>query len=79
MSPTVFRSGNCRFHFFSLEEKRMHIHVISPDGEAKFWMEPTVALASYAGFSDRKLKQLQKIVEERKNEISKMWKKYFKD
>jgi hypothetical protein len=23
----------------------MHVHVISPDGEAKFWLEPEIALA----------------------------------
>lgn len=78
MSPTVFRHGNCRFQFFSREEGRMHVHVLSPDGEAKFWIEPTVSLASYAGFADRKLKSLQKLVEEHKNEIAKNWKKHFK-
>jgi len=35
MSPTIFRIGNYRFYFFSREENRIHIHVISPDGEAK--------------------------------------------
>ncbi|NUN08239.1 MAG: DUF4160 domain-containing protein [Ignavibacteriaceae bacterium] len=37
MSPPVFIKGNYRFHFFSKEESRIHIHVVSPDGEAKFW------------------------------------------
>ena len=35
MSPTVFREGSFRF-FFSREEERLHIHVQSPDGEAKY-------------------------------------------
>ena len=38
MSPTVFKIKNYRFVFFSREEKRIHIHVSSPDGEAKFWI-----------------------------------------
>lgn len=42
MSPTVFRYKNFRFHFFSREEPRMHVHVISGHGEAKFWMEPDI-------------------------------------
>jgi len=42
MSPTVFREKGYRFFFFSREETRMHIHVISGDGEAKFWLEPVV-------------------------------------
>ena len=40
MSPTVFREGPFRFFFFSREEQRLHIHVQSADGEAKFWVEP---------------------------------------
>lgn len=51
MSPTVFRKGKYRFHFFSREEEdSVHIHVISPDGEAKFWLEPTISLADYSSF-----------------------------
>jgi hypothetical protein len=36
MSPTVFRDGPFWCFFFSREEERLHIHVQSPDGEAKF-------------------------------------------
>lgn len=77
MSPTVFRYKNCRFFFFSREEARPHIHVFSPDGEAKFWLLPIVSLESYSGFSPVRLRELQKIVEERKDEIVRAWKKHF--
>jgi len=33
----------------------MHVHVISPAGEAKFWIEPIVSLATFVGFSKRQL------------------------
>ncbi len=78
MSPTVFKEGKYRFHFFSKEEDRIHIHVVSPDGEAKFWLEPIISLASYAGFSKKQLNFLQKTVEKRKNEIIKEWEKHLK-
>jgi len=77
MSPTIFRVGNYRFYFFSREEERIHIHVVSPDGEAKFWVEPIVAMVKYTGFSKSQLARLQKIVEERKSEIIKAWHKHF--
>jgi hypothetical protein len=48
MAPTVFRIGAYRFCFFSNEEPRMHVHVQGPDGEAKFWLEPRVAVARVA-------------------------------
>lgn len=78
MSPTIFKEGNYRFHFFSKEEERIHVHVISPDGEAKFWLEPIVSLVNYSGFSQKQLGYLQKVVEGRKDEIIKKWKKHFK-
>ena len=56
----------------------MHVHVYSPDGEAKFWLEPVIALADSYGLTEKQLKQMQKIIEERKNEITKSWKKHFK-
>ena len=78
MSPTVFKEGKYRFHFFSKEEDRIHIHVVSPDGEAKFWLEPTIALANYSGLKKKELSFLQKTVEEHRNEIIRKWKKHFK-
>lgn len=77
MSPTVFRYKNYRFFFFSREESRMHIHILSPDGEAKFWIEPVVALADYSGLSDRQIRELSKVVEDHAKEITKAWKKHF--
>ena len=77
MSPTVFRIGNYRFYFFSREEERMHVHIICPDGEAKFWIEPIVSLAASTGLSKSQLNSLQKLTEEHKNEIIKAWKKHF--
>ena len=78
MSPTVFKEKNYRFYFFSKEELRIHVHVISPDGEAKFWIEPIISLANYSGFSTKQLNFLQKTIERRKNEIIKKWKKHLK-
>jgi len=45
MSPTVFRENGYRFFFFSREEERMHVHITSGDGEAKFWLEPEIKMA----------------------------------
>ncbi|OGX04684.1 MAG: hypothetical protein A3G87_01560 [Omnitrophica bacterium RIFCSPLOWO2_12_FULL_50_11] len=77
MSPTIFRYKKYRFFFFSREESRMHVHVMSADGEAKFWIEPVVALAGNYGLKAMELKKVHKIVEEHQNEIKKAWKKHF--
>lgn len=55
MAPTVVRDGQFRLFFFSREETRIHVHVAHPDGEAKFWLTPVVAIATSTGLSQRQL------------------------
>ena len=77
MSPTVFREGPFRFFFFSREEERLHIHVQSADGEAKFWVEPAIELARNHGLSDQDLRRVQNLIEEREQEIRDAWASHF--
>lgn len=77
MSPTVFKWKGYRFFFFSREETRLHVHVYCSDGEAKFWLEPTVGLAENHGLSAAQLTELKRTVEERKNDILDAWRKHF--
>ena len=77
LSPTVFRHERYRFFFFSREEPRMHVHVFSADGEAKFWIEPSIALAKSQGLKTKELRRIQEIIEERKDEIASHWRKHF--
>jgi len=67
-----------RFYFYSNEEERLHVHVRSGDGEAKFWLDPIVALEYSVGFSPIELKKIQKVIENRVDEIKKAWIKFFK-
>lgn len=77
MSPTVFREGGYRFFFFSREEERMHVHIVSGDGEAKFWLEPEIELAKNYKYNRRQLKEIQLLVEAHHNELIESWKKHF--
>ena len=78
MSPLIFREGPFRFLFFSNEEKRIHVHILSTEGEAKFWIEPRVCLAKSTGFSVKELNRIQRLVEEHKDEIKHSWEEHFK-
>ena len=50
------------FIFYSDEEKEPpHIHVATPDGECKFWLEP-VRLASNRGLSAHAIRQAERLV-----------------
>jgi hypothetical protein len=77
MSPTVVRDGQFRLFFFSREEARIHVHVAHPDGEAKFWLEPAVALAACTGLSPRQLREAQTVVERHLKELQDAWDHHF--
>ena len=76
MSPTVFRDGPFRF-FFSREEERLHILVQSPDGEAKFWIEPRVELARNHQLSEQDLRRVLQLVVDHEQEIRDAWQRHF--
>jgi hypothetical protein len=79
LAPTVFREDGYRFFFFSREESRMHVHVLSGDGEAKYWLEPKIALAKSFGYSDKQLNRIEQLVKKHENEIIIAWQRHFKD
>jgi hypothetical protein len=55
----------------------LHIHVYCAEGEAKFWIEPSIELVYAYGISDNKLKELTGIIENHKKEIKDAWNKHF--
>lgn len=77
MNPTVFREGPFRFFFFSREETRIHIHVQSADGVAKYWLEPTIELARSHGLSPTDLGRIEQLVKEHEQEIRNAWNHHF--
>jgi hypothetical protein len=76
MSPTIMRIDSYRFFFNSNEENRMHVHIQTPDGVAKFWLEPIVAHADSFNLNQRTLRELARLVEENADAFKKAWKKH---
>lgn len=76
MSPTVFREKGYRFYFFSLEEDRMHVHVASPDGDAKFWLEPEIELAMVHGLAKHRIDEVRKIIKDHRDELTNAWREH---
>ena len=79
MSPTVFREKGYRFFFFSREESRMHVHVVSTDGEAKYWLAPDIELAKNYRLSRGQLKEIEQLIEAHYDELKSAWKEHFGD
>ena len=56
----------------------MPVHVYCAEGEAKFWLDPQVALARNTGLSATRLNELRRIVEERRDDIVSAWNEHFR-
>ena len=71
--PTVLRVGRYRFFFFSNENNEpSHIHVKAESDQAKFWLDP-ISLASNYGFRAHKLNEIEKIIQDHKDELLEAW------
>jgi Domain of unknown function (DUF4160) len=77
MSPTIFQYRKYRFFFFSREEPRMHVHVYTPSGEAKFWLAPKIELAINRGLKSAELKIAENKIRENEHQIKESWEKHF--
>ena len=55
----------------------MHVHVYCERGEAKFWLEPKIALAKNSGMTARQIRAAKTLIEENDDEIRNAWQKHF--
>jgi len=76
MSSTVVKEGAFRLFFFSREELRMHV-LTHTDGEAKYWLEPSIALAQNFGLFAQQLHQAEQLVKTHEHRIRAAWNEHF--
>ena len=74
MSPKFLSQDGYVFKIFSLEEDRMHIHVVKAENTAKFWLEPNIELAKNAGFNSKELSTIQEIIENNADDFKSRYK-----
>jgi hypothetical protein len=78
--PVIFRYKSFKFFFYSNEgnpREAMHVDVRSAEGEAKFWLTPTVYLADGDGFDAPTLRELLRVVTANKQLIERTWNDHF--
>jgi hypothetical protein len=77
--PTVLRIGSFRFHFYSDEgAEPPHIHVRTPEGECKFWLEP-IALAAVKGVKPHDVRAIERLVFEHHSVLLAAYHEYHRD
>ena len=75
--PTAMKLGSYRFHFYSDEGREpVHIHVETPDGECKFWLDP-IRLAGNKGVSPEVIRKIERIVFEYSTFLEDKFYEYF--
>ena len=75
--PTVLRVGSFRFHFYSDERSEpAHIHVATPDGECKFWLDP-IRLARNKGVPSHEIREIEKLVFEYQRLLMEKYNEYY--
>lgn len=55
----------------------MHVHIVSGDGEAKFWLEPEIELARNYKYSRKQLKDIERLIEAHYDELVEAWRNHF--
>jgi hypothetical protein len=55
----------------------MHVHVQSSEGEAKYWLEPEIALAKSFGHSTHELTRIRRIIQAHEIELRHAWYSHF--
>jgi hypothetical protein len=59
LMPTVLRIDGYRFFFYSNENNEpAHIHVEKGNAEGKVWLEPSISVAYFKGFSSREQNEI---------------------
>ena len=75
MSPTLYKVGNLRVVVYPKDHNPPHVHVIGPEGEAKFELESFECI-SVKGFSNRDVRRIRDFLRERKKMLMEAWDDY---
>ena len=71
--PVVLRRKGYRFLFYEADlDEPPHIHAKRENAEAKYWLSP-IALARVRGFRQHELNEIERIIDENKNDLLEAW------
>jgi hypothetical protein len=81
--PKILISKWIEFFIFSgdIKESRKHVHIASRKGKrrqiAKFWLEPNIEVAEIGGFTNKELKEIEKVIIDNFSDLIKQINKFF--
>ena len=78
--PVVFRIPGYTAFFFSNEgdpREPVHVHVRARGALAKLWVEPVIQLAENHGFAAAELRDIERLVRDNADQITRAWHEHF--
>ncbi|OSZ81754.1 hypothetical protein CAP35_00360 [Chitinophagaceae bacterium IBVUCB1] len=76
--PTLLLLYGFRFFFYSNENNEpAHVHIKKGSGYGKVWIEPTIDVSYFHGFTNGEVKQIMEIVAEHAEAFKTKWYEYF--
>ncbi len=76
--PTLLLFNGLRFFFYSNEnDEFIHVHVTKGDATGKIWLEPSIRVEYFVGFTNSEEKKIIEIVQIHSEDFKKKWNEYF--
>ncbi|MBM4346389.1 MAG: DUF4160 domain-containing protein [Deltaproteobacteria bacterium] len=78
--PNLLRVDGWRYFFYSNEgdpREPPHVHARKGASEAKFWLEPELALAYSDAMDPRSLREVAAVVQQHRTAFIRSWHEYF--
>lgn len=71
--PEILRFLGLKFYIYTRDHESPHVHVVSPDGEAKFLVADEVTLIGNVRMKAKDIKLAESIIENNKRMIQNQW------
>jgi hypothetical protein len=78
--PVILRYKGFRFFFYSNEgnpREPVHVHVRKGESEAKFWVDPDIALESSYEITSSQLREIEGVIRQNQELILRTWHEHF--
>ena len=76
--PTLLLLNGLRFFFYSNEnDEPIHIHIIKGDAKGKVWLEPSIRVEYFIGFTTSEQKNILEAIHTHLENFKNKWNEHF--
>jgi hypothetical protein len=76
--PTLLLLNGLRFFFYSNEnDEPIHIHIIKGDAKGKVWLEPSIRVEYFIGFTNSEQKSILEAIHTHLENFKNKWNEHF--